>query len=149
MKCCADSKTQLARYNLPGPAQALIAQSIAALSSAIVRVPTDTIRHRVQAYLHPNWATAVPQLLKSKGVRGFYAGFTPTVIRDVPELVLQFTIYEGLRRVVQRFTGGAKLDTGFHLLLGGTAGAVSAIFSTPLDVRTCSAFTYTCTAQVP
>jgi solute carrier family 25 (mitochondrial S-adenosylmethionine transporter), member 26 len=100
-----------------------------------VRVPTDTIRHRVQAYLHPSWAAAVPQLLRAKGVRGFYAGFTPTVIRDVPELVLQFTIYEGLRRVVQRFNGGAQLDTGFHLLLGGTAGAVSAVFSTPLDVR--------------
>lgn len=102
----------------------------------MVRVPTDTIRHRVQAYLHPNWAAAIPQLLKAKGVRGFYAGFAPTVARDVPELVLQFAIYEGLRRVVRRFNGGAKLDTGCHLLLGGTSGAVSAVFSTPIDVRT-------------
>lgn len=68
------------------------------------------------------------------------------MIRDVPELVLQFTIYEGLRRVVQRFNGEKKLDTGFHLLLGGTAGALSAVFSTPLDVRfSCFSF---CTVSV-
>ena len=133
--CDADSKSRLARTKLPQPIQALLSGGVAALASAVVRVPTDTIRPRVQAYLHPNWAAAVPQLYRAKGVRGFYAGFAPTVARDVPELVLQFAIYEGLRRAVQRVTGGAKLDTGCHLLLGGASGAISAVFSTPIDVR--------------
>ena len=37
-----------------------------------------------------------------EGVAGLYHGFLPTLLRDVPELALQFTLYEKLRHLVQR-----------------------------------------------
>jgi solute carrier family 25 (mitochondrial S-adenosylmethionine transporter), member 26 len=110
-----------------------VAAGAGALASTIVRVPTDTLRHRVQAYLHPNVFQAVPQLFRAKGLRGFFSGFVPTVLRDVPEIAIQFATYEALRATFQRRTD-QKLTTWQHLLLGGTAGAIAAVFTMPLDV---------------
>ena len=34
-----------------------------------------------------------------KGLGGFYKGLVPTLLRDVPEVAIQFTVYEALRKV--------------------------------------------------
>ena len=134
--------------------------SVGACMSALVRVPTDTLKHRVQAYLHHDIFDAVRALLTSRthpgehlvqppfaawqshmscmrsphrgiavqtrssasrlfltlpsflglslvrpdeqartitaesGVLGLYRGFWPTLLRDVPEIAIQFTLYE-------------------------------------------------------
>ena len=64
------------------------------MTSALVRVPTDTLKHRVQAYLHQDIFEAARTICKSSGVRGLYRGFWPTLMRDVPEIAIQFTLYE-------------------------------------------------------
>eukprot|EP00892_Ulva_mutabilis_P001060 jgi/Ulvmu1/10955/UM007_0134.1 len=118
----------------------LAAGAVGAVTSACVRVPTDTIRHRVQAYLHPTVIHAVPALARSKGIGGFYSGFLPTIIRDVPEIALQFGMYEALRAAVTwhaaRHGGGdgGKLPTWQHLILGGAAGAFATSVTMPIDV---------------
>ena len=76
------------------PANHLVSASAGALASSIVRVPTDTIRHRVQAYLHPNVFRAGICILRKEGLLGLYSGFLPTLLRDVPEIALQFALYE-------------------------------------------------------
>lgn len=40
-------------------------------------------------------------ILATEGVRGFYHGLLPTLLRDVPELTLQFSMYESLRHAMQ------------------------------------------------
>jgi solute carrier family 25 S-adenosylmethionine transporter 26 len=107
-----------------------------AVTSTFVRVPTDTLRHRVQAYLHPNVVRAIPELMQRKGLGGFYAGFHPTLARDVPEIAIQFAVYECLRTLVQRDVSGSakKLATWQHLVLGGISGALAACTTMPIDV---------------
>lgn len=61
---------------------------------AQLRVPTDTLRHRVQAYLHPNVGAAAHTIAVNEGPRGLFRGFGPTIMRDVPEIALQFVIYD-------------------------------------------------------
>lgn len=39
--------------------------------------------------------------MASQGIGGLYHGLLPTLLRDVPELALQFSIYETLRRYVE------------------------------------------------
>lgn len=132
----AGTKAHLETKRWNSWAKHLTSGAVGAVTSAFVRVPTDTIRHRVQAYLHPNVMRAVPELARAKGLAGFYSGFLPTIMRDVPEIALQFGMYEALRGAVQWHAGGgdAKLPTWQHLLLGGAAGAFATSVTMPIDV---------------
>lgn len=176
-------KTRLEERKLPSAVTHLASASAGAVISAFVRVPTDTIKHRVQAYMETDvflvslfqmvfesawplkaetqcqvvpvfsacksavcspcfglqlfWAagtwmslcvlqargrcilfgnaniafadlttqqkTAVPDketmqgarhIIASEGVRGLYQGLLPTLLRDVPEIAIQFSLYE-------------------------------------------------------
>lgn len=101
------------------PLAHFISGSVGAVVSCVIRVPTDTIRHRVQAYVHPNVFQSATTIVRTEGVRGLYAGFLPTLLRDVPELALQFTIYERLRHSLSAKRPDQKLQTWEHLVLGG------------------------------
>ncbi len=57
------------------------------------------------------------------GIAGLYHGLLPTLLRDVPDIAIQFTLYERLRRVLERRRGVTKLRTWEHLILGGFSGA--------------------------
>eukprot|EP00873_Tetraselmis_striata_P006352 jgi/Tetstr1/426616/TSEL_016893.t1 len=117
-----------------GQARHVLSASAGALTSAFLRVPTDTIRHRVQAYMHPNVFDAAITIVRQKGIGGLYSGFAPTLCRDVPEIAIQFTAYESLRSMVRsKRADNAPLRTWEHLLLGGAAGALAATCTMPID----------------
>lgn len=117
----------------------LLSAACGALASSVVRVPGDTIRHQTQAYMHRNVFAAARTILSTRGVGGLYLGYLPTLLRDVPELAVQFTVYEALRKGVMRHRAHQwgdpqhKLATWEHLLLGGLAGAAAASVTMPLD----------------
>mmetsp|Transcript_28011 Transcript_28011/g.95497 ORF Transcript_28011/g.95497 Transcript_28011/m.95497 type:complete len:354 (-) Transcript_28011:425-1486(-) len=104
-----------------------------AVTSAFVRVPGDTVKHQVQAYLHKDVFAAARHIWRHNGPAGLYKGFAPTVMRDVPDIALQFYCYEWLRRIVGQEVGKEKLKTWQHLALGGLSGAVAAAVTMPLD----------------
>ena len=133
----------------------LVSAAAGAIASSVVRVPGDTCRHQTQAYMHRNVFAAAHTIVSTAGFRGLYLGYLPTLLRDVPELAVQFTVYEALRREAQRrraladaaaaaasgssARGGQgkskphKLATWEHLVLGGAAGAAAATVTMPLD----------------
>ena len=121
-----------------GPLAGLIhvlSASAGAISSSVFRVPTDVVKHRVQAYQYPTaWSGVASIWTSTGGVRGFYAGYFPTLIRDVPEIAIQFATYEFLRKAHASRTGVQKMETWQHLVLGGLSGCVAAITTMPLDV---------------
>ncbi|XP_024362986.1 putative mitochondrial carrier protein PET8 [Physcomitrium patens] len=127
------SKQNLEKYLPPGVVHVASA-SIGTLASSIVRVPADTLKHRVQAYMHPNVFEAFRSVVTAEGIGGLYKGFWPTLMRDVPEIVIQFGVYEKLRTVVQKKRNVTKLTTPEHLLLGACAGAIAAACTMPLDL---------------
>ncbi|CAM6120874.1 unnamed protein product [Calypogeia fissa] len=108
--------------------------SIGTIVASIVRVPADTLKHRVQVYLHSNVFEAFRSVVASEGIGGLYRGFWPTLMRDVPEIAIQFSVYEQLRSMVSRKRQVSKLTTPEHLALGAFAGAVAATFTMPLDL---------------
>jgi len=96
---------------------------------------------QVQAYLYKDTGSALKSIWMTSGLAGFYKGLAPTLLRDVPEVAIQFTVYEALRKGVQRGRQGEKkLQTYEHLVLGGAAGAVAAGFTMPLDLCAPSRF---------
>ncbi|KXZ49978.1 hypothetical protein GPECTOR_18g134 [Gonium pectorale] len=121
----------------------LVASSAAAALSALIRVPADVIKHRVQAYAYPSSGAAARHILATRGPAGLYAGFGATLLRDAPEIVIQFTAYRQLKSLIAYLSppspeaaaaGGSAAAAAEHLLLGGAAGAVAALATTPLDV---------------
>ena len=64
-------------------------------------------------------------IVQREGIGGLYHGLLPTLLRDVPDIAIQFTLYERLRRVLERRRKVAKLRTWEHLILGGLSGPPS------------------------
>lgn len=133
----------------------LLSATTAASVAAIAKVPADVIKHKVQAYIYPSSKSALHALLAGcpTGRPGgaLYAGFGATLLRDVPEMALQFTLYEALKHAVAVQAHGASHGAGGAAasvegvatqqlppqqaaLLGAVAGAGAALCTTPLDV---------------
>lgn len=126
-------KTRLEARGAPSAITHLASASAGAVMSAFIRVPTDTIKHRVQAYMEKDVFLGARHILASEGIRGLYQGLVPTLMRDVPEIAIQFALYEKLRKVVESRRGLAKLHTWEHLVVGGFSGACAATATMPLD----------------
>ncbi len=108
----------------------------------------------LQAYAYPSVLSATRDILSRHGARGLYAGFGATLLRDAPEFAVQFAAYAQLKKLREAAgaasgaTAGAGQDRGKanagggsgssslaeHMMLGGAAGAVAALATTPLDV---------------
>lgn len=83
-------------------------------------------------------------VLKYEGVGGLYAGYLSTLARDVPFAGFQIMLYEGMRAATVYgrrnwsvpSTAGQKHEFSSleELIMGGTAGGLSAFLTTPMDV---------------
>lgn len=114
----------------------LAASASASCTSALVRVPGDVLKHRVQAFMYGNVFEAARHVFQTSGLKGLYCGFGATLVRDVPELTIQFTLYEALRKSIASMTGSSDSQAS-PLVMGGLAGAVAAVATTPVDVIKC------------
>jgi solute carrier family 25 S-adenosylmethionine transporter 26 len=126
-------KRQLQKRGHDNAMTHVVSASAGAVISAFVRVPTDTLKHRVQAYMHSNIFEAGRHILAKEGIAGLYHGLLPTLLRDVPEIAIQFALYERLRQSMESHRRVPKLQTWEHLVLGGFSGACAATATMPLD----------------
>jgi solute carrier family 25 S-adenosylmethionine transporter 26 len=80
-------------------------------------------------------------ILRQRGTHGvahvwgeLYRGWSITIIREVPFTVIQFPLWEALKRWRMNQTGRKAVSGLEGGLLGSMAGAVAAGITTPLDV---------------
>lgn len=66
--------------------------------------------------------------------RELYRGWSITIIREVPFTIIQFPLWEALKKFRQSQTGRGHVSGVEGGLLGSVAGAVAAGITTPLDV---------------
>jgi len=123
------------RAELSAPLAHIAAACAGAAASAVARVPSDILKHRVQAFQHPDVAAAARAVLRRSGLSGFYAGAGPTLLRDMPEICIQFAIYSELSPRVAAYFGAGDAASGAlqHMAVGGLAGALAAAATTPID----------------
>lgn len=120
--------------------------SAGAVISAFVKTPSDTLKHQVQAYFFPNVWQGATGIVRQEGIAGLYHGLLPTMLRDVPEIAIQFLLYERLRQALEHHRGVRKLRTYEHLSIGAFSGACAATATTPLD---CAKTALQCGARAP
>jgi solute carrier family 25 S-adenosylmethionine transporter 26 len=119
----------------------MLAASLGEVAACAIRVPTEVVKQRAQASQHPSSLSALTHILNQRHTRGLahvwselYRGWSITIIREVPFTVIQFPLWEALKRYRTSQTGRNEVSGLEGGLLGSVAGAVAAGVTTPLDV---------------
>ena len=115
----------------------LISGSIGELAACTVRVPMEVVKQRAQAVVGLSSYSALKEILSAQResvLAGLYRGFGITAMRDVPYTMIQFALYEELKRVQGRRNGKNKVTPGEAAVCGSVAGAIAGGVTTPLDV---------------
>lgn len=119
----------------------MVAASLAEVAACAVRVPTEVVKQRAQAGQHPGSLPALMHILRQRRSHGvvhvwkeLYRGWSITIVREIPFTMIQFPLWEALKRWRQARTGRTQVSGLEGGLLGSVAGAVAAGFTTPLDV---------------
>ncbi|KAK6544672.1 S-adenosylmethionine transporter, variant 2 [Orbilia ellipsospora] len=135
-------------------AASMIAGAVGEVAACTVRVPVEVVKQRAQAMVHTgvegskkgsSSLAAVKYVIglgKDRGVTGvwreLYRGYGITIMREIPFTIIQFPLWEGLKRWVVEWRDGARSGrraTGAEgAVCGSVAGGVAAALTTPLDV---------------
>jgi len=104
--------------------------------ASLLTAPCDAIKQRLQIDASRTLRGEVSRVLKSpKPLAGFFVGYPQFLLRDLPFDAIQMTSFEALKRwhasVVEP---GRPRTAGENAMLGGVAGAVTGLVTTPLDV---------------
>ncbi|CAI9096956.1 OLC1v1033231C1 [Oldenlandia corymbosa var. corymbosa] len=103
------------------------------VSSAIM-VPKELITQRMQAGAQGRSWEVLLRILEKDGILGLYAGYSATLLRNLPAGVLSYSSFEYLKAAVLRKTDQLHLEPFQSVCCGALAGAISASLTTPLDV---------------
>lgn len=130
-----------------GPAAHMLAASLGEVAACAVRVPTEVVKQRAQAKQHPSSLAALRAIVGLRHTRGFagmwgelYRGWGITVLREVPFTVIQFPLWEGMKKwsLARRHplptTRARDVSATESAVFGSVSGAVAAALTTPLDV---------------
>ncbi|XP_065177925.1 mitochondrial S-adenosylmethionine carrier protein-like [Sycon ciliatum] len=109
------------------------AACVGEVTSCAIRVPIEVIKQRAQTNSAMSSVSILRNVMAQDGFRGLYRGYMATVQREIPFSVLQYPLWEGMKRTWANYQGSA-LSGWQSALCGALAGAFSAAVTTPLDV---------------
>ena len=115
----------------------MIAASFGELASCVIRVPVEVVKQRTQTMSQRSSLSAFKAILSSpteSAFRGLYRGFGITVMREIPFTMIQFPLYESMKRWQARRLGKEKVNAFEAGICGCVAGGIGAGITTPLDV---------------
>ncbi|KAJ3735901.1 mitochondrial carrier domain-containing protein [Lentinula guzmanii] len=119
------------------PVNHVVSASLGEIAACLIRVPTEVIKTRMQTSSYGSGLSsfsAARILWTSEGLRGFYKGFSITVMREIPFTSIQFPLYEVLKSRLSHVLGRKPLYAYEAAICGSIAGGFAAAATTPLDV---------------
>ncbi|RPA81100.1 mitochondrial carrier [Ascobolus immersus RN42] len=116
----------------------MLAASAGEVAACAVRVPTEVVKQRAQAGQYSgSSAAAFRAILANPAHRilpELYRGWGITIMREIPFTMLQFPMWEWMKRTSAEKTGRKKATALESAVFGSWAGGISAGLTTPLDV---------------
>jgi solute carrier family 25 S-adenosylmethionine transporter 26 len=112
---------------------AISAASGNAASSALF-VPKEVVKQHLQNFGGSSSSAAFHEILSARGVKGLYAGYRATLLRNIPGAVMRFGVYEELKLLVRRQGNSDVVNKILFFGCGAVAGSFSSALTTPLDV---------------
>jgi len=111
----------------------MAAASSGEVVACLVRVPVEIVKQRRQADAQRTAVQIVRETLRSEGPSGLYRGYLTTVLREIPFSLIQFPLWEWLKRSWSN-RQQRPVDPLQSAACGALAGGISAALTTPLDV---------------
>ena len=128
---------EAAKRFLPNERPALNHMGAACLgevAACVLRVPTETIKQKMQAGQHKSMVEALTKTIQNEGfIGGLYKGYPVTVAREIPFALIQFPLWEALKKRYAHDDKGQKNNL-YASLCGSVSGGFAAGVTTPLDV---------------
>jgi len=125
----------------PEPLDHVVAASVGEVAACAVRVPTEVVKQRAQAFEYKSSLAALSAILgrrKAIGatgvIRELYRGAGITVMREVPFTMIQFPLWEFMKESQRRRSGTSTVTAAESAVFGSISGALAAAVTTPLDV---------------
>lgn len=115
------------------PAVHMFAASLGEVTACLIRVPVEVIKQRAQASPQLSSYSILQQTLSSDGFRGLYRGYLSTVIREIPFSLIQFPLWEYLKKSWAEQQHG-HVHPWQSSICGAVAGCIASGLTTPLDV---------------
>jgi len=109
----------------------VISAGIGDSCACLFRVPTENCKQRMQVGEFDSLKAALTGIIRDEGPGGLYRGLRVMIIREAPFAMIQFPIWEGLKRVVEQKSGTSSPLYGS--LCGCVAGGLTGWLTTPLD----------------
>eukprot|EP00928_Gymnodinium_smaydae_P058773 TRINITY_DN4197_c1_g1_i2.p1 TRINITY_DN4197_c1_g1~~TRINITY_DN4197_c1_g1_i2.p1 ORF type:complete len:293 (+),score=71.83 TRINITY_DN4197_c1_g1_i2:71-880(+) len=110
-----------------------VAASCGEIMACLVRVPTEVVKQRMQAGQHASLREAATTIISRDGPKGFYTGYLTTVLREIPFALIQFPLWERMKKEVASWQN-RPCEPWQGALCGSISGGFSAAVTTPLDV---------------
>ncbi|CAO4378502.1 unnamed protein product [Caenorhabditis nigoni] len=111
-----------------------VSASLAEIAACAVRVPTELCKQRGQVNKGTRLTLICKEIMETKGLKGFYQGYGSTVAREIPFSIIQFPIWEALKRKVAENKESGRCSPLEGAACGSVAGCIAAGLTTPLDV---------------
>ncbi|KAL1896613.1 mitochondrial thiamine pyrophosphate transporter [Sporothrix stenoceras] len=118
-----------------------VAGASAGAAATAVTYPLDLLRTRFAAQgngpdrVYTNLRSAVRDIARDEGIRGFFRGLGPALIQIAPYMGAFFACYEGLKPVTGQLAGQVGQSLGAGDAAAGVVAAVAAkTFVFPLDL---------------
>ncbi|XP_050727528.1 S-adenosylmethionine mitochondrial carrier protein-like [Eriocheir sinensis] len=134
--CTYESMKKLLGSHVPSsylPGVHMAAASAGEVVSCIIRVPMEVVKQRRQAQLSHSSIQIVRDVMRKEGPVGLFRGYASTVMREIPFSLIQFPVWELLKKTWSE-KQGHYVDSWQASLCGAFAGGLSAALTTPLDV---------------
>lgn len=126
-----DKKNADGSSSLAPPVVHMIAASMGEITACLVRVPTEVVKQRMQTGMFDSILSTVSNTIRQDGYMGLYSGYGITIMREVPFSLIQFPLYEYLKKSM---TGSSEPNATSAAIAGSISGAIAAGATTPLDV---------------
>ncbi|XP_071732042.1 protein MITOFERRINLIKE 1, chloroplastic [Rutidosis leptorrhynchoides] len=134
---CEFGKSLLSQFpNYPSFLIPPTAGAMGNIISSAIMVPKELITQRMQAGSVKgmrSWQVLL-SILEKDGILGLYAGYSATLLRNLPAGVLSYSSFEYLKAAVLINSKQTNLEPFQSVCCGALAGAISASLTTPLDV---------------
>lgn len=132
---CEFGKSILSKFNkFPSVLIPPTAGAMGNIVSSAIMVPKELITQRMQAGAKGRSWQVLLRILEKDGILGLYAGYSATLLRNLPAGVLSYSSFEYLKAAVLSSTEKTHLEPIHSVICGALAGAISASLTTPLDV---------------
>ncbi|KAH0461171.1 hypothetical protein IEQ34_008746 [Dendrobium chrysotoxum] len=131
------------------PYLSYVSGAVAGCAATVGSYPFDLLRtilaSQGEPKIYPNMRSAFEHIMQTRGIRGLYAGLSPTLVEIIPYAGLQFGTYDTFKRWMMtwnrfRLSNASSANQGdslssFQLFLCGFAAGTSAkAVCHPLDV---------------